>query len=117
LGGILSSLRRVEGIRGAAIAGRDGLVISHCLPTGYNADRLAAMAAAVFGTGEMTCRELDQGPFKRCIMEAEKGRVLYTGAGEEAILATLVEIDANLGLVILALRRAAEEVERLLRHM
>ncbi|MFQ5838432.1 MAG: roadblock/LC7 domain-containing protein [Thermoplasmata archaeon] len=112
---ILSSLRSIQGVRGAAIARQDGLVVFHSLPPGFDPDKLAAIAAAVFGTGEMSSREMDQGLFQRCMMEAEEGKIIYVGAGPDAIIATVVEREANLGLILLALEKATEEVKEVLR--
>src|SRR5438445_3457355 len=74
------------------------------------------MTAAIVGTSEMATIQLDQGRFVRAIIESDEGKLLSLGAGDEALLVALVYDDANLGLVLLALERAAKQVESILRE-
>src|SRR3989454_851651 len=71
--------------------------------------------AAIVGTSEMATIQLAQGRFVRAIIESDEGKLLSLGAGEEALLVALVYDDANLGLVLLAMERAAKQVETILR--
>src|SRR2546422_234949 len=79
------------------------------------AKMIAAMTAAIVGTSEMATIQLAQGRFVRAIIESDEGKLLSLGAGEEALLVALVYDDANLGLVLLAMERAAKQVEKILR--
>ncbi|MFQ5838205.1 MAG: roadblock/LC7 domain-containing protein [Thermoplasmata archaeon] len=106
---IVSELTRLKDILSAAIVRRDGLVIAHDLPTESDARKIAAMSAAIVGTGEMAAEELEHGRFLRSIIESDVGKILSTGAGPEAILVTLVRRDGNLGLVLMALEKAARK--------
>src|SRR6266568_1601820 len=112
---VLAELRRVPDILGATIARRDGLVVTHTLPDGVDPKIVAAMTAAIVGTSEMATIQLSQGRFVRAIVESEEGKLLSLGAGEEALLVALVYDDANLGLVLIAMERAAKQVEEILR--
>src|SRR6266511_1102 len=92
-----------------------GLVVTHTLPDGVDPKIVAAMTAAIVGTSEMATIQLSQGRFVRAIVESEQGKLLSLGAGEEAFLVALVYDDANLGLVLMAMERAAKQVEEILR--
>jgi|SRR5437667_287010 len=111
---VLAELRRLPGILGVTIARRDGILIAHSLPKAMDPKKIAAMAAAIVGTSEMATIQLAQGRFVRAIVESDHGKLLSLGAGEEALLVALVYDDANLGLVLMALERAAKQVERIL---
>src|SRR2546426_84466 len=99
----------------AAVVRRDGLVVTHTLPDGVDPKMVAAMTAAIVGTSEMATIQLAQGRFVRAIIESDEGKLLSLGAGDEALLVALVYDDANLGLVLLAMERAAKQVEKILR--
>ncbi len=110
----IEELSHVSDIQAAAVVRRDGLVITHTLPEGVDPKIVAAMTAAIVGTSEMATLQLAQGRFIRAIIESDAGKLLSTGAGEEALLVTLVYSDANLGLVLMAMEKAAKRVEEIL---
>jgi len=85
------------------------------LPDGVDPKMVAAMTAAIVGTSEMATVQLSQGRFVRAIVESEEGKLLSVGAGDEALLVALVYDDANLGLVLMAMERAAKQVDEILR--
>src|SRR2546427_11093924 len=62
----------------------------------------------------MATIQLAQGRFVRAIIESDEGKLLSLGAGDEALLVALVYDDANLGLVLMAMERAARQVETIL---
>ena len=103
-------------IKSAAVVRRDGLVVTHTLPEGVDPKIVAAMTAAIVGTSEMATIQLSQGRFVRAIVESDHGKLLSLGAGEEALLVALVYDDANLGLVLMAMERAAKQVERIMQE-
>jgi uncharacterized protein len=112
----IDELSHVTDIKSAAVVRRDGLVVTHTLPEGVDPRIVAAMTAAIVGTSEMATVQLTQGRFVRAIVESDQGKLLSIGAGEEALLVALVYDDANLGLVLMALERAAKQVEAILRE-
>lgn len=112
----IDELSHVTDIKSAAVVRRDGLVVTHSLPEGVDPRIVAAMTAAIVGTSEMATVQLAQGRFVRAIVESDDGKLLSLGAGEEAILVALVYDDANLGLVLMAMERAAKRVEDILRE-
>src|SRR5438552_1555803 len=113
---VLAELRRLPGILGVTIARRDGILIAHSLPKNMDPKIVAAMTAAIVGTSEMATIQLSQGRFVRAIVESDHGKLLSLGAGEEALLVALVYDDANLGLVLMAMERAAKQVERIMQE-
>jgi len=110
----LADLRKLQDIIAVAVARRDGLIIAHDLPRTVDPKKAAAMSAAIVGTSEMAARELGQGRFLQSIVDSEQGKMLSTGAGEEALLVTLVRPEANMGLVLLGVERAARRIAAIL---
>ncbi len=111
---VLQDLRRVPDVLAAAVARRDGLIIAHSLPRSIDPRRIAAMAAAIVGTSELAADEIGQGPFVESIVESTASKMLATGAGEQAILITLVRADANLGYVLMNVGRAVQSISEIL---
>lgn len=112
----MRDLRSMHDIVAVAVARRDGLVIAHDLPRNVDPRKVAAMSAAIVGTSEMAAQELWKGRFLQSIVDTDQGKVLSTGAGEEALLVTLVRPGANIGLILLAVARAAERIQQTLQR-
>ena len=113
---VIRSLTAVSDIRAAAVVRRDGLIITHSLPEGVDPRTTAAMTAAIVGTSEMATVQLGQGRFEQALIESEGGKLVSTGAGDQALVIALAYKDANLGLVLMALQRASRKVDEILRR-
>lgn len=114
LGGVIRDLRRLSEIQGVVIVRRDGLVITSDLPERVDPHKVAAMAAAIVGTGEMAAQELAQGAVSQSVVNCEEGRIICLGAGPEAILVALVGARGNLGLALLQMEKAARRTSEAL---
>ena len=113
---VIRSLTAVSDIRAAAVVRRDGLIITHSLPEGVDPRTTAAMTAAIVGTSEMATVQLGQGRFEQALIESEGGKLVSTGAGDQALVIALAYKDANLGLVLMALQKASRKVDEILRR-
>jgi len=113
---VIKEVTSVSDIRAAAVVRRDGLIITHNLPDGVDPRTAAAMTAAIVGTSEMATVQLGQGRFEQALIESEDGKLVSTGAGEQALVIALAYRDANLGLVLMALQRASRKVDAILRR-
>ena len=49
--------------------------------------------------------------FEQALIESDQGKLVSTGAGDQALVIALAYRDANLGLVLMALQRAARKVD------
>ena len=74
---------------------------------------MSAMSAAMHSLGERIASELGRGILTEVYIQGENGRVLLMAVGEEAVLTTLARQDAKLGLIMLDMRRAATDLEKL----
>lgn len=100
-------------IEGSAVVSVDGLIMASGLPVDTEEDRVSAMSAAMLSLGERIAKELGRGLLEQVYIRGAGGFVLLTAVGEEAVLTVLAREEAKLGLVFLEMRRAAEDLEKL----
>jgi predicted regulator of Ras-like GTPase activity (Roadblock/LC7/MglB family) len=97
----------------SSVVSVDGLTIASALPGDVEEDRVAAMSAAMLSLGERIAGELGRGTLDEVYIRGEEGFVLLTAIGEEAVLTALAREEAKLGMIFLEMRRAAEDLEKL----
>jgi predicted regulator of Ras-like GTPase activity (Roadblock/LC7/MglB family) len=101
-------------IEASAVVSVDGLIIASALPADVEEDRVSAMSAAMLSLGERIAGELGRGLLDQVYIRGANGYVILTSVGEDAVLTVLARKDAKLGLVFLDMRRAAEDLIRLI---
>lgn len=101
-------------IEASALISIDGLMIASAMPQGMDEDRIGAMSAALLSLGERTARELGRGQLERVLVQGERGYVIMSAAGSEAVLTVLCKSSAKLGLVFLDIKRAAQALQKIL---
>ncbi len=101
-------------VEASALVSVDGLIIASALPPDVEEDRVSAMSAAMLSLGERIASELGRGVLDQVYVRGADGYVILSAVGEEAVLTVLARKDAKLGLVFLDMRRAAEDLERLI---
>jgi predicted regulator of Ras-like GTPase activity (Roadblock/LC7/MglB family) len=101
-------------IEASAVVSVDGLIIASALPPDVEEDRVSAMSAAMLSLGERIAGELGRGMLDQVYIRGADGYVILSSVGEEAVLTVLARKDAKLGLVFLDMRRAAEDLSRLI---
>ena len=101
-------------IEASAIVSVDGLTIASALPQGIEEDRVSAMSAAMLSLGERIASELGRGSLEQVYIKGRQGYVVLMAVGEEAVLTALARQQAKLGLIFLDMRRAAEDITKLL---
>ncbi|HEC22345.1 MAG TPA: hypothetical protein ENI95_05445 [Chloroflexi bacterium] len=109
----LRDLQRTEGIEASAVVSVDGLIIASALPAGVEEDRVSAMSAAMLSLGERIASELGRGILDQVYIRGDNGYVILMASGEEAVLTVLADKEARLGLIFLEMRRAAEDLAKL----
>ncbi|HEY5984492.1 MAG TPA: roadblock/LC7 domain-containing protein [Anaerolineales bacterium] len=101
-------------IEASAVVSVDGLSIASALPRDVEEDRVSAMSAAMLSLGERIASELGRGTLEQVYIRGEKGYVILMSVGKDAVLTALAGEQAKLGLVFLDMRRAAEDLGRLI---
>jgi predicted regulator of Ras-like GTPase activity (Roadblock/LC7/MglB family) len=101
------------GIETSAVISADGLMIASALPLDVEDDRVSAMSAAMHSLGERISSELRRGLLSQVSIRGSTGYVLLMAVGHTAVLTVLTNEGAKLGLVLLEMRRAAEDLRLL----
>jgi hypothetical protein len=100
-------------VEASAVVSIDGLIMASALTAGIEEDRVSAMAAAMLSLGERIASELGRGQLDQVYIRGGSGYVILMSVGEEAVLTTLVREDAKLGLIFLDMKRAADDLTKL----
>ncbi len=101
-------------IEASAIVSTDGLMMAALLPSNMDEDRVGAMSAALLSLGDRTAKELARGGLDQVLIKGDKGYILMTHAGDDAVLTVLAKPQAKLGLIFLDVKRAAEAVSKVI---
>lgn len=111
---ILAQLCESSGdFSGACVISRDGLVVASQLPDTLDEDLTGALAATVLEAGQRMANELHQGRVEGLWMHTAAGQMLVESLGSEAVLVLLASKDANLGLALLAVQQAKDDLAKL----
>jgi predicted regulator of Ras-like GTPase activity (Roadblock/LC7/MglB family) len=114
---MVKSLRAMQtsapDIEASAVVSVDGLIMASALPVEVEEDRVSAMSAAMLSLGERIAGELGRGNLDQVYIKGNSGFIMLTAIGEEAVLTALAREKAKLGLIFLEMRRAAEELIKL----
>ena len=101
-------------IEASAIVSVDGLTIASALPQGIEEDRVSAMSAAMLSLGERIASELGRGSLEQVYIKGVAGYVILMSVGEDAVLTALSREHAKLGLIFLDMRRATDDLKKLI---
>ena len=100
-------------IEASAIVSIDGLIMASALPADVEEDRVSAMSAAMQSLGERIASELGRGVVEEVYIRGDQGYVFLRAVGLEAVLTVLARREARLGLIFLDMKRAAEDLGKL----
>ena len=110
LSSILKDVRSLGDVEGCAIVTRDGLLVASELGS-VDAETFAAMSATMFGAAETAVTELSKGLVERVLVESGKAKMILCGAGSNSLLVVMVNSSANVGLVLVEMKKAAAKIE------
>ncbi|HQT43776.1 MAG TPA: roadblock/LC7 domain-containing protein [Halothiobacillus sp.] len=105
---------RSASIEASALISMDGLILSSALPAMMDEDRVSAMVAAMLSLGDRTTAELACGTLEQVLITGSHGHILIIHAGQEAVLCTIANKTAKLGLLFLDAKYAAQAITSLL---
>jgi len=100
-------------VEASALVSVDGLIMASALPPDVEEDRVSAMSAAMLSLGDRIAAELGRGMLDQVYIRGDNGYVLLLDVGEEAVLTVLARQDAKLGMLFLDMKRAAEDLGKL----
>jgi len=113
---VLDQLRENSGndVTGVAAVGMDGIVLVSRMSADVNADRVGAVAATMIGVTRRVSNELRIGMPDEAIIQADKGLFMVIPASDQSLLAVNLRQGANLGMVRLEARDAADKIKHIL---
>ena len=104
----------VPDIEASAVVSVDGLIMASALHAGVEEDRVSAMSAAMLSLGERIAGELGRGELEQVYIKGATGFIVLTSVGSEAVLTVLARQDAKLGIIFLEMRRASDDLVKLI---
>ena len=103
-----------QGVDGATLVRRDGLIVSTWSPN-LNDDSVAgAMSAALLNIGANVVNQLELGDLRRVVVSGVIGDIVLTKAADEMILSVITRRGASLGMTFLELNRTKERITQAL---
>ena len=113
---VLKDLEASAGdIEGSAVVRSDGLIVAFAMPRSTDESLVAAMSAALLNIGTRTVKELARGDLEKVIVSGSKGDVVLLGAGQDSILSSITKIGANLGLILVEMKKTSNKLAGLIR--
>lgn len=111
----LWALRRASPhIMGSAVVTSEGFVIASELPNETAEKKVTIMSMAMLALGQETTSELESSSLERVLVQSKDNYIVLINAGPSAVLATVADKEAVLGLLFLATKKAVAEIRELL---
>jgi predicted regulator of Ras-like GTPase activity (Roadblock/LC7/MglB family) len=101
-------------IEASAIISINGLTIATMPQANMDEDRAWALNSAMLLLGDRTAQELGRSTVEQVLIKGDRGYVLMTHAGNEAVLTVLAKPNARLGLIFLDVNKAAQSIAEML---
>lgn len=97
-------------LEAVAVVSIEGVHIASYMPNDIKDEHLSAMSAAMVGLGERIARELGRGELDHVTIKGDCGLVVLMSISEGAVLTSVVNDQATLGLLLLDMRRAVSDL-------
>jgi predicted regulator of Ras-like GTPase activity (Roadblock/LC7/MglB family) len=112
--GMLATLQRItRGVQASALTTPEGLPIVSKFNGKYSTTSdviMGAMSAALLSVGERAVNELKRGTLQHVLLAGEQGYLILTSIEEKAIFLALTTKKANLGFILLSMKKLGEEI-------
>jgi predicted regulator of Ras-like GTPase activity (Roadblock/LC7/MglB family) len=102
-------ITRNPNVINAMVVSDDGLNVASGIPHSGD-DSVALTASDLVDTAKTFSERLEQGRMNRILLEGSQRTTVVLSAGKRTVLVVSVPADEKLGLVSLAMRRAADQV-------
>ena len=97
-------------VKACSVSSLDGFIIASLLPPNVNEDAVGALSAALHNVSEKVSGDLGRGSVEQIVIKGDAGYVVSVAIGRSAILTTISPQDATVGLVILRMKKCAEQI-------
>ena len=112
----LDKLEEISDIIGTAIVNRNGLLIASKLPRDIEDRKFCAMAATMFGAIETAASTLGSNSVTNLTVEFNDFQLIIMAADEQTILVSLVNLNANLGLILIEIEEIIKNLKNTLKR-
>ena len=99
-------------VEAVALISLDGLVIASALLPEMSEDRISAMSASILSLAEQIGKETSRGVLEQVHIKGENGHVVLMAVGDQAVLTALVASSAKMGILLLDMRHASEDLNK-----
>lgn len=101
-------------IEASALVRTDGLIMASALPEDVDKTLVAAMTAAVMNIGSRALEELKRGTLQEVLVRGDQGIICVMRATKDSVLSAIARPDANVGLVLVEMRKAIDKISKFL---
>jgi predicted regulator of Ras-like GTPase activity (Roadblock/LC7/MglB family) len=113
---ILIDLNRIDGVESGLISDSNGNVICHSMSRGTDTSLFGPMAHVITSSSKRLLSSADQGEIERVLVESKEGKALFLHLGNVHFI-LLMEVSANVGLVMISAKRAAQNIIELTKNI
>ncbi len=113
---ILIDLNRIEGIESSLIANSNGDIISQSMSRNADITLFGPMAHVITSSSKRLLNSAKQGEIERVLVESARGKALFLHLGNVNFI-VLMNVSANIGLVRVSAKRAADRIIELTKDM
>jgi hypothetical protein len=86
------------------------------MPRETDESLVAAMSAAMTNIGTQTAKQLDRGDIRKVIVSGTKGDIVLMGAGPGKVLSGITKPSANIGLVLVEMKRTSSKLSQIMKE-
>jgi predicted regulator of Ras-like GTPase activity (Roadblock/LC7/MglB family) len=110
---LVAAIRQREGVEAAVVLGRDGLLIDGQAVPGIDPERVAALIPPIIGPADELGATVHRAELLAAVMEYRGGVAIISAMSSQAILFVLCTPQANIGQLLLELRRNRDHIAAL----
>ncbi len=109
---VLLNLKKLEGVKMIALAGRDGYLIGEHASEGV--ETLTQMSATMLRAAENITNKLEKVKLNRVIVEYKGGKLIMTSVGSKALISVMADKNAKIKPIIDEIERTAEKIKEII---
>jgi predicted regulator of Ras-like GTPase activity (Roadblock/LC7/MglB family) len=109
---VLLDLKKINGIKMIALAGRDGYLFDEDQNEGL--ETMTLMSSAMLRAAETVTNKLEQVNPDRVIVDYDGGKLITVSAGSKALISVIATNDAHLDPIIEELEKTAGKIREIL---
>ncbi|MFH1592123.1 MAG: roadblock/LC7 domain-containing protein [Candidatus Woesearchaeota archaeon] len=111
---VLKGLIGVGDVSGVSVISKEGLIIASNISAIKKAEKFSATSALMVNSARESLAKLGRGGLNHIIINTKTKRFVAVTAGKKAILVCLVKPKANLGFILLEIKKAANKIAKAL---